>query len=268
MTKRLLLGVALIAVAGSAFAADLPVKAPPPSVPPSWTGFFVGVSLGARVANNDWRSSDVAPSLLSVLPVIQLGPLSGAIDSAAPRVGGYAGYNWQFAPAWVAGFEADFGWANNRSTANPAPGLNTMQGATVVTNLPTANVSENWDGSVRGRLGMLITPDTLLYGTAGLALQSVRLSASCTNTGVAFCTLNRDEAVSRTMTGWTVGGGLEHRFWGNWFSRIEYRFADFGTFDHAFFGPLQTVPPFADDRFTAHVAVRTHTANVGLAYRF
>jgi outer membrane immunogenic protein len=180
----------------------------------------------------------------------------------------YAGYDWQFAPGWIAGFEADFGWANNRSTANPAPGLNSIQVGTPFTNLPIAMVSERWGGSVRSRLGMLITPDALLYGTAGLATQCVQLSASCTTTGNAYCTLNHDESVSRAMTGWTVGWGLEYRLWGNWLTRIEYRFADFGTFDHTFFRPAQVVAPFADDRFTAHVAVRTHVANVGLAYRF
>jgi hypothetical protein len=35
-----------------------------------------------------------------------------------------------------------------------------------------------------------------------------------------------------------------------------------------FFGPAQVVPPFADDRFTAHVLARTQTANVGLADQF
>jgi outer membrane immunogenic protein len=70
------------------------------------------------------------------------------------------------------------------------------------------------------------------------------------------------------MSGWTVGGGLEYKLWGNWLTRVKYRYADFGTFDYTFFGPAQVVPPFADDRFTAHVAVRTHTANVGVAYQF
>ena len=213
--KELLLAATLLTAAGSVFAADMPVKAPryndAPAVAPSWMGFYAGASLGARLADNDWRSSDLAPS---VAAIAQLGAVSGSMDSTAARIGAYAGYNWQLTPFVIVGFETDFGWANNRSTANPAPGTNSSQGGVpFTTSLPIATVSERWDGSVRGRLGMLITPNALLYGTPGLAWQSVQLSASCTAliVGNAYCTLNHNESDSRTMSGWTVGGGLEHR---------------------------------------------------------
>ncbi len=50
MLRRILLASAgAMALAGTAFAADLPLRAPPPVyVPPvfSWTGFYVGGQLG------------------------------------------------------------------------------------------------------------------------------------------------------------------------------------------------------------------------------
>ncbi|MSO68511.1 MAG: porin family protein, partial [Pseudolabrys sp.] len=48
-------------------------------------------------------------------------------------------------------------------------------------------------------------------------------------------------------------------------ARLDYRYADFGTFDQPFFSPCGAG---CDQRFTAHVKVITHTANVGLAYKF
>src|ERR1700751_3206675 len=53
MTKRITLFFALtnfvVAVSGSAFAADIAVKAPPPAPAPvyNWTGWYAGVNAGA-----------------------------------------------------------------------------------------------------------------------------------------------------------------------------------------------------------------------------
>ncbi|WP_339034381.1 hypothetical protein WHZ78_21605 [Bradyrhizobium symbiodeficiens] len=51
---------------------------------------------------------------------------------------------------------------------------------------------------------------------------------------------------------------------GNWLARVDYRYADFGTWTQTFFAPGIGF----DDRFTAHVKARTHTATVGIAYKF
>jgi len=142
-------------------------------------------------------------------------------------------------------------------------------GLPAITALPISSVQETWDGSVRGRVGKLITPDTLLFATGGLAIQRVSLSASCgtfalTPTSAPWCAVARDETHSKTMMGWTVGGGVERKLWGNWLARIDYRYADFGTFNQHFF----TAGAFGDDQFDAHVKVKTHTATVGIAYKF
>jgi outer membrane immunogenic protein len=246
-------------------AADMPLKAR--SVAPvwSWSGFYAGASVGARWAENDWTSSDIFPFFGGMVQPVS----SGAMNSVAARIGGYAGYNWQVAPAWVVGIEADFGWGNNSKTANPAPGTAGLTGpgcVGVCTSPPTATVKENWDGSVRGRVGTLLTPDLLLYATGGVAWQNVTISASCAPDGTTsqFCLISESGSASKTMTGWTVGAGVEHRLFGNWLGRASYRFADFGTFSHQFFSQ----PPGADDRFTGNVKVQTHTVELGLAYKF
>ncbi|MSO66402.1 MAG: porin family protein, partial [Pseudolabrys sp.] len=227
---RLLLAVLAALAAGPATAADMPVKArvyqAPAAVAPSWSGFYGGLSLGARFADNNWRSGEVLP--LFGAGAVQPGATSGSMNSVAARIGAYAGYNWQFAPAWIAGIEADIGWADNKKSANPAPGTNVLVYGVLPPILPIGTVKQDWDGSVRGRLGTLIYPDTLLFATGGLAIQRVKLSASCavSNPAVDFCFTPQNESYTKTMTGWTVGGGVEQKLWGNWLARLDYRYAD------------------------------------------
>src|SRR4029079_1822252 len=122
LVNRILLGAtaALALVVGSAHAADLPVKAQPAAW--SWAGFYVGGSIGARSAQNDYTVSSLFPTC-TVPPFVQFGPVAfsqvpnGSFDSTAARFGGYAGYNWSVAPSWIVGVEADVGWANNNKTA-------------------------------------------------------------------------------------------------------------------------------------------------------
>lgn len=269
MSKYWIAGIALagIALAGSAVAADMPVKAPS-LAPPSWTGVYAGVSLGARWATNDWQTSEVAPNFGAGMFVPTAGT-GGAMDSVAARFGSYFGYNWQVATSWVAGVEADFGWANNSKTANPVPGTTGIFNGNPLTGLPVGTVKETWDGSVRGRLGYLVAPMTLVYATGGVAWQRLELSASCSLGGLdALCSgSSHNETYASTRVGWTVGGGVERMIGGNWLARLDYRYADFGTFTQTFF-TAGGVGVNIDDRFTAHVKARTHTATVGLAYKF
>ena len=73
-------------LAGSALAADIPAKAPPAA--PSWSGFYAGVSLGARWATNDWQTSNVSPNFGANIFTPTAGT-GGAMDSVAARLGGY-----------------------------------------------------------------------------------------------------------------------------------------------------------------------------------
>src|ERR1700726_256111 len=111
MKKKLVLAAAVIAmIAGTASAADLPAKpvykaAPPVAapVPFSWTGFYVGGHVGGGWSS-DWRGT------ASQLPSPAA---AGALDLSFSQkgsdviAGGQIGFNWQFAPNWLLGIEAD-----------------------------------------------------------------------------------------------------------------------------------------------------------------
>jgi outer membrane immunogenic protein len=264
-----LLVVASSVIGRPARAADLPLKAASVPAPAfSWTGFYAGASVGARWADNNWTSSNIFPLFPETVRPTQT---SGGMDSLGARLGGYAGHNWQLAPAWIIGIEADLGWGSNVKSATPAPGLAGTFGRgcgfTFCTNLPTAALRQDWEASLRGRVGTLVTPDLLLYATGGLAWLNVTASANCISDGTVtrFCLVPENESASAIRTGWTIGLGAEHRLFGQWLGRASYRYADYGTFSHQFF---RVFPPGADERFTGNAAMRTHTVELGLAYKF
>jgi outer membrane immunogenic protein len=128
MTKRLtsLLTTStfIIAASGSAFAADIAVKAPLPAPAPvySWTGWYVGGNVGASFghATTDFNGAPIAfaaPGLLDTFA----GAGFGLSDTQYPSGfigGGQIGYNWQYSPLIVVGLEADFQGALERDSPN------------------------------------------------------------------------------------------------------------------------------------------------------
>jgi len=254
----------LIAAATSAHAADLAprvyTKAPEPVAVESWTGFYLGGELGARWSDTTWTSTaledPVAPFENGRLPN---GNPAG-FNSSTLRAGGYAGYNWQFAPTWVVGLEGDIAWGRSSKTLAGIPGTWWANTTPATIALDSATAREGWDGGIRGRLGFLVTPGVMLFGSGGIAFQDVSVTANCALAG-PWCVLDRSEIFSKVMTGWTVGGGIEAKVARNWLARVEYRYADFGHLSHEFYP--QTV-----DSVFMNQSMKTHTVSVGVAYQF
>jgi outer membrane immunogenic protein len=260
MKKLLISSIAALGLIGvPAFAADMPFKVLPASPPPawSWTGFYVGGDVGAEWMHDKWTATSLfnggSPATgFTAAPIDSSSPRD--YDLAGFRDGGFVGYNWQFSPTWVGGIEGDAAWANNRQTqagfpgcaASAAPGFNCVIGAVALPNgFPfggdTTSVKMLWDASARARLGYLVTSDLLLYATGGVAFQRIEVFGQCAPYfNAALCFTNGGNVFapgitqSTTLTGWTVGGGLEHHFSGNWLLRAEFRYADFGSWNTNF----------------------------------
>jgi outer membrane immunogenic protein len=190
----------------------MPVKAPPPPAPVySWNGFYVGGNIGGgwsdrnvSLTPNDSDTADII-AVLPAQPFKTNGVLGGV----------QLGYNWQFQPNWLLGFETDFDWSNLR-------GSSTVSGLFGGTETVTSTTSEhvNWFGTLRGRLGWLPWQNLLVYGTGGFAYGGVKHIGSIANSSSigfasigglscpAFATCLAGTSTS-TATGWTAGGGVE-----------------------------------------------------------
>ena len=226
--KKLLLGAAaIIAFAAPAAAADIQArtysKAPAytaPAVVYNWTGFYIGGHVGGAFAgDNSLQGSDAR----------FLGGVQG-------------GFDYQFAPNWVMGIEAQYSWmggGNNTGVLFPGGTL----------------VSANSDqlGSVTGRLGYTWGP-AMLYGKGGYAWRDNN------NLGVSIAGVQQPFSTDgNRKDGYTVGAGLEYMFAPNWSAKAEYQYYNFGntTFNT---GPADIVGTrFRNDE---------HTVKAGLNYRF
>jgi outer membrane immunogenic protein len=217
MHRRFLSVLLLASVAvgaGSALAADMPVKpggaaAPPAATPPAylsdWAGFYIGIHGGGGTAHTSFD-----PGFFNATP--EFGP-PGASPSGG-IVGGQAGYNWQWGPV-VGGLEVDFSGADlsQTSTFFLPSSASTFSSQTKIDEL----------ASVRGRLGYLILPSLLVFGTAGLGYGHSQFT-----TTQLMATGFESEASDADQFGWVAGAGLEWKFWNNWLLRGEWLHYDFG----------------------------------------
>jgi outer membrane immunogenic protein len=263
--------------AGPAFAADLPVKAPPPPPVYSWTGFYIGATVGG--AFND-SSYSLVPTgcFIAAAPCGAAGVAGNVFRSDARKfdsrtgvaVGGQLGYNWQLGPRFVAGLEADINFTDiNQSVALtqtlPSPPFGLVGGFS-----HTVNQKQDWLGTFRGRVGFLATPALLLYATGGLAYGHVSSSTTATFPPPGG-TDTYVGAASSTRVGWTVGGGLEYAVGGGWSAKFEYLYVDLGHFSNidVCTAPAAICTGFAPaPAFATTLTSREHIGRFGLNYKF
>src|SRR5262245_49379069 len=167
MNRLLLATIACASVMspGFLFAADLPVKAPPPVV--TWTGFYAGLGLGFRSTTVDSRTIRVTEDGIPDTCPFSAGNacfFSVPLNDTGFRFSLYGGYNWQVNSAVVLGIEADGGWARKTTTlfGTALPG-----GPFIMSGFNTDSISvrPDWDASLRLRAGYLVTPAFLIYAT-------------------------------------------------------------------------------------------------------
>ena len=153
-----------------------------------------------------------------VSPTCSSCPDGNSLGGAGGVLGGaQAGYNFQFGQ-FVIGAETDFQGTSISSSNTNGGGVlypafyNNAGGGnylTAVNLVGSANANLSWFGTVRGRVGYLITPTLLLYGTGGFAYGQVDAWG-----------------FSSTNTGWTAGGGVEWMFAPHWSAKVEYLYVD------------------------------------------
>ena len=283
--KRVLLSasgmIAILVASFAAQAADLPPAAAPvkastvPVEVVNWTGFYIGgnVGYGWGRANSDFTSSNTGATN------------NNRQDIRGVLGGGQIGYNWQ-SSAFLYGLEADFQGAGQKGRAialdtnatdvvNAGGGVGcTIGGVVGGTPCPNAITSTldqklQWFGTVRGRVGYLVAPSWLVYGTGGLAYGRVKSDLLTVEpdgeTDVSHWT--------ETRVGWTAGAGVEAMFWDRWTWRLEYLHVDLtrngSTSSAIFHSGFNTPPPGI---VVGNLAINTRATDeivrVGLNYIF
>lgn len=263
-----LVTTAAVGFAFSASAADMPVKAPmyskaPTIVADPWTGWYLGASAGGRWNKDTWTgtSFESPPNPVSITG--RDNPHD--FTSSSARLGLYGGYNWRIQQMWVVGLEADLAWANNKASTSGVPNA--------VATSDSVQVKDNWDGGLRGRLGYLITPTTLVYSTGGVSWMQSQASFTCSGiVATTWCTgtnntSSRTDSVSKTVAGWTLGVGLEAVVMSNWLLRGEYRYTSYAGY-HATLLQGGSALSGNIDVIDADIKNRTQTVLIGLAYKF
>jgi outer membrane immunogenic protein len=197
--KRLILGVAaaLMLSAGQAAADGLPdrgvVRGPDGPVGGTWN--WTGFYVGVGIGGGALDLNNAGDELDG----------DGIFGTVA------LGYDRQFGPGLVAGVFADYDFSD----------------------ISAEGFDHNYSWSIGGRLGGLITPRTLLYGTAGYTQAEFEDAAND----------------AETFDGYFVGAGIEHMLRENWTLKLEYRYSDYE----------------ADD---VVADAELHTARVVLSYKF
>jgi len=265
--------VSTIAFMQIASAADLPRKAPdyaPPPLPAiyNWTGFYVGGNFGGVWSDGDAERGSFFASTgaLDFAGRIANGGFPNFnLNNAGVIAGGQIGYNWQFAPNWMVGLEADINYTGIDETKTvfiPPTGI-------FIANTYAAQQQLRWLGTVRGRLGYA-WDRWLLFATGGLAYGEVRNSLS--TIGIpqgAGLPANVSALVtsSDTKVGWTVGGGLEFAFTGNWSAKVEYLYFDLGS-ENLFLNYSNLVVPSGPTGINYNFDTKGQIARLGVNYRF
>jgi outer membrane immunogenic protein len=187
--KRVLIALATGLLSAPALAADLPMRAPPPSpaavyVPAlNWSGIYIGVNGGYSFGTTTTVGGD-----------------AGGLSTNGIVAGGTIGGNFQ-AGAFVFGAEGDFDWDNIKRSPSAV--------------CPVCQLSSAWLATIRGRVGVAFDR-ILIYGTGGAAFQSLDFSTPFTS------------AITNPL-GWTGGGGVEFAITPNWSVKAEYLFVDFNN---------------------------------------
>jgi opacity protein-like surface antigen len=179
MKRSLVVSAALtFLVAGSAMAADMPVKASPYHNTrqgcANFGGFYVGAQAGGASYNHTFNDVDA----FAINVVDSKLPRSVSHSGRGGLAGAQAGYNWQ-SGCTVFGIESD--WARTNAKASSLLRDGDRDDADSVT--VTSKMS--WFGTTRIRTGVVVD-NLLMYVTGGLAYANFRrdlvfFDANCCN---------------------------------------------------------------------------------------
>jgi outer membrane immunogenic protein len=230
----------------------------------SWTGCYVGGHVGAG-----WGKSDISERLEPIAQVFA--PLDSPIrlHSGTGFLGGaQLGCDHQFFNNWLIGAAADFSWANIEGQAAD-PFFTGKTGGPILLNSKT-----DWLATAAARVGYA-WDRWMFYGKGGAAwahdkVQLQNLTFGNSPGGLVVCVAGGppiacNPAGSKTITGWTLGFGLEWMLANNWSAALEFDHYDFGTHQMNLTDPHGGAAPATS---AINLKQRTEAVKLSLSYRF
>lgn len=239
----------------------------------SWTGFYLGGTVGRQFLDTDWETTCLqigfpgseCPDAGGVFATQIATKNPFQFEDSSTRFGGYLGAQKEF-QSFVVGLEADLAKTNNQAVTLGIPGAELPGGPDLGPD--TAEVRALWDGSLRGRVGYLLTSQLMVFATGGMAWMRVETGVHCAATFPdGWCAVGNVGNSSRdreTLRGVTWGAGLEALLDQHWMIRAEYRHSDFEDMESTYFsGVFNNV-----DSLVATTEAEIDTISIGIAYKF
>jgi len=267
--RRIVLAAAVLALTGTAQAADMPLKAAPIAAPASWTGWYIGVNGGGAWGSVSPKVTNVGPDTFFAavnVPVVT-GNGSQHFHTSGALAGGQIGYLFQAGRA-IIGFEVAGDWTDVKGSVSNGP-------TTYPSSVPTANFSWNLSGksdwlvTVLGRIG-LDMGSWYPYVTGGAAFSHLVYTANFVDTYYPSNVTNR---FGRDAVGLAIGAGAEVRLGQSWMLRGEYLHIEFDKISGngviactAGVGLCGT--PANATTFSFNAKFREDLGRVALSYRF
>jgi len=182
------------------------IAAAQPASAQDWTGPYVGAFAGINGGNVETQDywCDAACDA----------PTTSGVDLAG---GVTLGYNQQVGPNFVVGLEADLGTGTENSDVIVEQNCDDCSRYVY-----DWNNDLKWIGTIRGRAGLAVDR-TMFFVTGGYAMSKARLSQTTNNEGD-----NWGARRSTTLSGYTLGAGVEHQFSPNLSFKAEFLRTQFG----------------------------------------
>ncbi len=245
----LVVAAASFAFTGAASAADIaakPVYTKAPVAPVwSWTGSYIGGYVGGA-----WSDPSMSvPVNAAGATLFGGGPASYNLGST--WIAGYTGgYNWQFAPNWLLGYEGETGYLHMKG-AGAYPGAPTI---TAYTN--TGDFYSAWTA----RFGYVMDK-SLFYVKGGATL--LQFENGIFNTAPAVVLIDK-----KYQVGYAAGGGWEYAFDPKWSVKAEYLYLGFDNSNANITGFSTAIRGRTSQEFATASLQGIHTVKLGLNYKW
>ena len=166
------------------------------------------------------------------------------LGSDGIAAGALLGYNFPLSDVFIVGVEGTGRWSD-------ASGNTSVSDNTSDSRIEQGN---RWSWGVMGRLGLLVSNDTMLYASGGSG--QTRFNTRFINTPAGGSpTTVFDDGITRDA--WRVGGGIESALGGGWTARLDYTYSNYSDYDVA----INPTNSFV-------VEPAAHQVSVGVSYYF